>query len=353
MTVTFGGLKPVHALGDCGRVELVDIGLELPPTDLLGFEAADVRERWPLPGPRDDKYTQGVTGILAGSATYPGAAILSTGAAVAATSGMVRYAGSAAAQVLSRWPEVIASPTAESAGRVQAWVVGPGIGTDDAGAGALWFAMGTDLPVIVDADALTILAAHPDAVVSRSAPMVLTPHAGKFARLAARRPATTGSATRALADKFGATVLLKGNVTVIADPGEMQSAQFRGRVVGGHRRVRRRAVRDDRRAAGPRAARRRGRRRGRVRPRPRREPVGRRPRPQTDPHVGVAHPRPHPLRPRCSVTKGPAMPLFRIRRPRSPRPTPGGCPPRRSRRCGCPTTPMDPDAAHRFIHDEA
>ena len=220
VTVTFGGLKAVHALGDCGRVELVDIGLELPPTDLLGFEAADVRERWPLPGPRDDKYTQGVTGILAGSATYPGAAVLSTGAAVAATSGMVRYAGSAAAQVLSRWPEVIASPTAESAGRVQAWVVGPGIGTDDAGAGALWFALGTDLPVIVDADALTILAAHPDAVASRSAPTVLTPHAGEFARLAGSPPGDDRvGATRALADKFGATVLLKGNVTVIADPG--------------------------------------------------------------------------------------------------------------------------------------
>src|SRR4029077_8346403 len=69
LTVTFGGLKPVHALGDCGRVELVDIGLDLPPTDMLGFGAADVAARWPVPGPKDDKYTQGVTGALAGSAT--------------------------------------------------------------------------------------------------------------------------------------------------------------------------------------------------------------------------------------------------------------------------------------------
>ena len=97
LTVTFGGLKPVHALGDCGRVELVDIGLDLPPTDVMSFDAADVAARWPMPGPKDDKYTQGVTGVLAGSATYPGAAVLCTGAAVAATSGMVRYAGSAAA----------------------------------------------------------------------------------------------------------------------------------------------------------------------------------------------------------------------------------------------------------------
>ncbi len=230
LTVTFGGLKPVHALGDCGRVELVDIGLDLPQSDVMSLEAADAAALWPIPGPKDDKYTQGVTGILAGSATYPGAAVLCTGAAVAATSGMVRYAGSAAQQVLSHWPEVIASPTPAAAGRVQAWAVGPGLGTDDAGAAALWFALGTDLPVIVDADALTILAAHPDLLTGRKASTVLTPHAGEFARLArAACPAsTTGAAppgddrvaaTRRLADQFGATVLLKGNVTVIADPG--------------------------------------------------------------------------------------------------------------------------------------
>jgi hydroxyethylthiazole kinase-like uncharacterized protein yjeF len=220
LTVTFGGLKPVHALGDCGRVELVDIGLDLPPSDIVSFDAADVAARWPMPGPKDDKYTQGVTGVLAGSATYPGAAVLCTGAAVAATSGMVRYAGSAAQQVLSHWPEVIASPSAAAAGRVQAWAVGPGLGTDDVGAAALWFALDTDLPVIVDADALTILAAHPDLVANRSAPTVLTPHAGEFARLAGAPPGDDRiAATRRLADQFGATVLLKGNVTVIAEPG--------------------------------------------------------------------------------------------------------------------------------------
>jgi len=220
LTVTFGGLKPVHALGDCGRVRLVDIGLSLPDTDVLGFEAGDVAARWPVPGSRDDKYTQGVTGVLAGSSTYPGAAVLCTGAAVATHSGMVRYAGGAHGEVLARWPEVIASPTAASAGRVQSWVVGPGLGTDDKGAAALWFALDTDLPVIVDADALTILAAHPELVVDRAAPTVLTPHAGEFARLAGAPPGDDRvGACRKLANAFGATVLLKGNVTVIADPG--------------------------------------------------------------------------------------------------------------------------------------
>jgi ADP-dependent NAD(P)H-hydrate dehydratase / NAD(P)H-hydrate epimerase len=219
-TVTFGGLKPVHALADCGDVTLIDIGLDLPETDVRGFEAGDVAARWPVPGPHDDKYTQGVTGVMAGSSTYPGAAVLCTGAAVAATSGMVRYSGSAHSEVLAHWPEVIASPTPASAGRVQAWVVGPGLGTDDTGAAALWFALDTNLPVLVDADGLTILAAHPDLVVNRTAPTLLTPHAGEFARLAGHPPGDDRiGATRKLADALGATVLLKGNVTVIADPG--------------------------------------------------------------------------------------------------------------------------------------
>jgi hydroxyethylthiazole kinase-like uncharacterized protein yjeF len=220
LTVTFGGLKPAHALADCGRVQLIDIGLDLPDTEVKGLDAADVAARWPVPGPRDDKYTQGVTGVMAGSSTYPGAAVLCTGAAVAATSGMVRYAGSAHRDVLAHWPEVIAAPTPAAAGRVQCWVVGPGLGTDETCAAALWFALETDLPVLIDADGLTILAAHPDMLGSRRAPTVLTPHAGEFARLAGAPPGDDRiGATRKLADALGATVLLKGNVTVIADPG--------------------------------------------------------------------------------------------------------------------------------------
>ncbi|RFD25486.1 bifunctional ADP-dependent NAD(P)H-hydrate dehydratase/NAD(P)H-hydrate epimerase [Mycobacterium uberis] len=220
LTVTFGGLKPVHALADCGDVTLIDIGLNLPDSDILGLQATDVAARWPVPGAHDDKYTQGVVGVLAGSSTYPGAAVLCTGAAVAATSGMVRYVGSADTQVLAHWPEVIASPTPAAAGRVQSWVVGPGLGTDATAAAALWFALDTDLPVLVDADGLTMLAANPDLVVNRNAPTVLTPHAGEFARLAGTPPGDDRiDACRKLADSFGATVLLKGNVTVIAEPG--------------------------------------------------------------------------------------------------------------------------------------
>ena len=219
LTVTFGGLKPVHALADCGRVEVVDIGLDLPHTDLVGVEAADVRDRWPVPGRTDDKYTQGVVGILAGSAAYPGAAVLCAGAAVAATSGMVRYAGPAAAEVVAHWPEVVAAARAAEAGRVQAWAVGPGLGTDEAALAALHFALHSELPVLVDADGLTLLAAHPRLIAGRAAPTVLTPHAGEYERFGLGPVgADRVAAARLLANRTGATVLLKGNVTVIAEP---------------------------------------------------------------------------------------------------------------------------------------
>lgn len=217
LTVTFGGLKPVHALAYCGRVELVDIGLDLPATDLIGMHAADVRAIWPVPGPRDDKYTQGVVGVMAGSRAYPGAAILCAGAAVAATSGMVRYVGAAAAEVVSHWPEVVAAPTPDEAGRVQAWAVGPGLGTDQAALAALTFALDTDLPVIVDADGLTLLAANQKLVTNRVAPTVLTPHAGEYERFGLGPVGEDRvAAARRLAETLGVTVLLKGHVTVIA-----------------------------------------------------------------------------------------------------------------------------------------
>jgi len=219
LTVTFGGLKPVHALGDCGRVELVDIGLALPDTDVLGFEAADVAARWPVPGPTDDKYTQGVVGVAAGSDTYPGAAVLATGAAVLATSGMVRFAGSAAQAVLARWPEVVTAPDVTAAGRTQAWAVGPGIGTDDAGRAVLAAAVAKDVPLVVDADGITLLADHDELRAAiHGRPVLLTPHAGEFARIAGEVGADRIAAARRAAAELGVTVLLKGNATVVADP---------------------------------------------------------------------------------------------------------------------------------------
>ncbi|WP_328388222.1 NAD(P)H-hydrate dehydratase [Nocardia sp. NBC_00416] len=222
VTVSFGALKPVHALAApwCGRIELIPIGLRLPEPRLAALDPAAVGAGWPVPGAADDKYTQGVTGIRAGSATYPGAAVLCTGAAVAATSGMVRYAGTAVAAVLARYPEVIAVSALADAGRVQSWVFGPGSGTDRAARDDLAEILATDLPVVVDADGLTLLASEPGLVRGRRAATVLTPHAGEFARLTGREPGPDRvAAVRALADAWQVTVLLKGRATLVAEPG--------------------------------------------------------------------------------------------------------------------------------------
>ncbi|GLZ50768.1 NAD(P)H-hydrate dehydratase [Actinomycetospora sp. NBRC 106378] len=228
-TVTFGARKPVHVLNRarCGPVTLVDIGLgpELGDPPVRVLEAADVGARWPVPGPTDDKYTQGVVGIAAGSATYPGAAVLASGAAALATSGMVRYAGSAADEVRAAWPEVVATDHVAEAGRVQAWAVGPGLGTDEAGADTLRHVLDAGVPVLADADAVTLLGADADLRARAAATtMLVTPHAGEFARLVASfddppDPAVdrVGAARRAAAE-LGITVLLKGNATVVAAP---------------------------------------------------------------------------------------------------------------------------------------
>lgn len=223
-TVTFGAHKPVHALAAprCGPITLVDLGLapHLPPEpDLWVMEAADVGARWPVPGPTDDKYTQGVVGVAAGSATYPGAAVLAAGAAVAATSGMVRFAGGAADVVRARWPEVVAAGSVADTGRTQAWTVGPGIGTGVTGRDVVAAVLERGVSTCLDADAITLLANSPDlADAAAELPCVLTPHAGEFARIAGEVGADRVAAARRAAARLRMTVLLKGHVTVVADP---------------------------------------------------------------------------------------------------------------------------------------
>ncbi len=225
VTVTFGCLKPGLLVGAgaelAGEVRLVDIGLGpcLPDPDVRVLDRADVAALLPVPGPSDDKYTRGVAGVAAGSATYPGAGMLCTGAAVRGGAGMVRYAGAAAGYVRARWPEAVVTEGRPSeAGRVQAWVVGPGLGTDDRAAELLRDVLATDVPVLVDADGLTLLARSPELVRGRSAPTVLTPHDREFERIAGPVGADrVGAARRAAAD-LGAVVLLKGNATVVAGP---------------------------------------------------------------------------------------------------------------------------------------
>jgi hydroxyethylthiazole kinase-like uncharacterized protein yjeF len=229
LTVTFGTVKPglLLARQHTGQVLLVDIGLQphLPDAVAEQLEPADVAARLPRPARTADKYSRGVVGVAAGSQQYTGAAVLAVGAAVRAGAGMVRFAGAphAAEQVRSRWPEVVVSEHGGAdvveAGRVQAWLAGPGLGSDAVAAATVEAVLAQDVPVLLDADALTLAAQHPEWVRRRTAPTLLTPHDREFARFG---PSATESfaggpvaAARRLAADLGAVVLLKGDATVV------------------------------------------------------------------------------------------------------------------------------------------
>src|SRR6266571_2219972 len=205
-TVTFGALKPGilcdPGASRAGEIRLVDIGLraDLPEPRTFVLEASDVAALVGRPGASDDKYTRGVVGIVAGSPSYPGAGVLTTGAALHGDVGMVRYLGLAPDPIRARYPEVVVHEGAKPHEvRVQAWVIGSGLGTDDT--------------------AITLLAGEPELVRERRAPTVLTPHDREFARIAGEPGDDRLTAARRAADDLGATVLLKGNATIVAEPG--------------------------------------------------------------------------------------------------------------------------------------
>lgn len=224
LTVTFGTHKPALLVDPAreyaGSVRLVDIGLDLPgEPDLEALQHADVARLLPVPGAESDKYRRGVVGIAAGSARYPGAAVLAVAGALRGGAGAVRYVGPAGQSVLARYPETLVSDQGpERAGRVQAWVVGPGAGDD---AGTVAQVLASDVPVLIDADGLRL--AEVGAVRGRTAPTLMTPHAGEAAALlgVAREEVEAGrlAAVRELAGRYGAAVLLKGATTVVAAAG--------------------------------------------------------------------------------------------------------------------------------------
>ena len=173
-----------------------------------------------VPSSTDDKYSRGVVALRTGSAAYPGAAVLGTEAAWRAGAGFVRYVGEqrAADAVLARRPEtVVGSDTGRS--RVDAWVIGSGTDPDERTAdetAALQEILSGPSRVVVDAGAL-------DLVQDGRAPMLLTPHAREFQRLRVLLGLPESDADHRaeaavdVATTLGATVLLKGARTVIAD----------------------------------------------------------------------------------------------------------------------------------------
>ena len=174
--------------------------------------AGEIAAWWPVPGAESHKYTRGVVGIDAGSPQYPGAALLAIAGALGAGPGMVRYLGSAPRDlVVGRFPSVVLAD-----GQVQAVVAGSGWGALADARPRLRDAMERRVPLVIDADALKLLPAD------LPAETLLTPHAGELARLlGAERgeiEADPVAAAVLAAERFKATVLLKGAVQPVASP---------------------------------------------------------------------------------------------------------------------------------------
>ena len=213
VTVTFGTHKVAHLVDPaamaCGAVHLVDIGLELPDPAVTALQESDVRAALPRPASDAHKYTRGVVGVRAGSAQYPGAAVLCVSGAGSGLAGMVRYVGEAADLVHATHPEVVVGE-----GRVQAWVIGSGGGAD-AGQ-ALADSVRDGVPVVVDADGLMHVTGP------LGVPALLTPHAGELARmLDVEREQVEAEQLRFArlgAERYDAVLLLKGRRTLIASP---------------------------------------------------------------------------------------------------------------------------------------
>ncbi len=238
LTVTFAAFKPGLLQGDgpvlSGQVEVADIGLDAGRAHIWLVDDGDVRRLLP-PRPRDaHKWQSGVV-VVAGSPGMLGAASFCAKAAYRAGAGMVRLAvpGESAASMPAS--EAVsfevprhgwASAVLEVAQRCKAVVIGPGIGRDpETQADVRTVAAGAPVPVVIDADALFALGGTDDVASvasSRQAGagrLVLTPHAGEYARMFGKPVgADKIGETVAASDATGCVVLLKGSTTVVADP---------------------------------------------------------------------------------------------------------------------------------------
>src|SRR4051812_43107143 len=180
LTITFATLKPSHRLQPAarhmGRVVIADIGIAAQ-SRLVEIS----RPHLPPPGPDDHKYTRGFVAIVAGQ--MPGACALAASAAARAGAGYVRILGA---------EPVAGVPLAVVQGgegrlddeRIGAIVAGPGLGLSDDAMARLDEILAEPAPLVLDADALSLLArAGPERLKSARHMPILTPHAGEFARL--------------------------------------------------------------------------------------------------------------------------------------------------------------------------
>lgn len=225
-TVTFATVKACHvqepAATRCGRVHVVDIGVEVPRTQLRQAEESDVAAWWPRPDAGSDKYSRGVVMVDTGSHQYQGAALLGVAGALHAGAGMVRYTGGVpSGLVLSRFPSVVMGE-----GRAQAMVLGSGWGDGEGSEGRVASARLHGVPAVVDADALYALPP------GRLDGWLLTPHPGELARMLgcsrAHVEAEPLVCVREVSRQTGAAVLLKGATQYVAEPTGRVTVAVRG-----------------------------------------------------------------------------------------------------------------------------
>lgn len=232
LTVTFHARKVGLAVGPgrfhAGRVVVADIGLERLQTAAQRATEGLLR-LVPRRTARDSKYTAGAVLVVGGSPGMTGAAVLVATAALRADAGYVTLAvprsSLAVAETLTLepvkrgfdWEDALQS-LAPDATRSDALALGPGLGrTAEAKELVRGLLALTELPAVVDADALFEL--EP---VFRTAPTVLTPHAGELARLLGTDADWVNAhrleAARQAAERYGAVVLLKGADTIVQAP---------------------------------------------------------------------------------------------------------------------------------------
>ncbi|MEM8632942.1 MAG: NAD(P)H-hydrate dehydratase [Pseudomonadota bacterium] len=246
LTVSFHRPRPGHFLEDgpfhCGTLRMVDIGLSQsgPDPALTLVDAPVDVDLEKLPGAH--KYDHGHALILSGGPGKGGAARLAARGALRIGAGLVtlgcppeaqtEHAAQLNAVMVLSIADAPALQHTLTDGRLNALCLGPGLGVGESTVALVDAALAADRATVLDADALTSFAEDPGALFSRlHSGCLLTPHLGEFARLfpdiAAQfaDPATSGpaysrvDATRAAARRAGCTVLLKGDSTVIAEPG--------------------------------------------------------------------------------------------------------------------------------------
>jgi hydroxyethylthiazole kinase-like uncharacterized protein yjeF len=222
-----------------GRVEVADIGIHVGDSDVAMCERADVAAVLPRRPSDAHKRSMGAVAVLGGSAGMSGAVVLSATAALRmgagyVTAGTTRSVDDSLSAALPEALTTVVSDTdvlgsdalgrfADVLDRAQALAIGPGLGRGDEQAALVEAALARiDLPMVVDADGLNVLAGRTQHLRARNAPAVVTPHPAELARLLGVATSDVqrdrlASATEA-AKRFQCTVVLKGLRTLIADP---------------------------------------------------------------------------------------------------------------------------------------